>query len=65
MNSAKRVLFKQRAEAEHPVKADTSFGSDIDILSGVHTVHKPFLIEMRKTDCFGETKLAPHVPSSS
>ena len=23
------------------------------------------LIEMRKTDCSGETRLAPHVPSSS
>ena len=31
----------------------------------VKTVELVDLIEMRKTDCFGETRLVPHIPSSS
>ena len=31
----------------------------------VKTVELGDLIEMRKTDCFGETRLVPHVPSSA
>ncbi len=31
----------------------------------VKTVELVDLIEMRKTDSFGETRLVPHVPSSS
>ena len=31
----------------------------------VKTVELVDRIEMRKTDCFGEARLVPHVPSSS
>ena len=31
----------------------------------VKTVDFVDLIEMCKTDCFGETRLVPHIPSSS
>ncbi len=31
----------------------------------VKTVELVDLIEMRKTDCFGKTRLVPHIPSLS
>ena len=31
----------------------------------VKTAKTVDLLEMRKTDCFGETRLVPHIPKSS
>ena len=62
----KKLLFGEVKGLRPPGRPRSSF-NDVALLRCmiVNTVELVDRIEMRKTDCFGKTRLVPHVPSSS